>query len=454
MSEEQKTPPAEAATGKKGLISRLVKLWTKVQAVLFTVMPVIIGVVLIGLIIREVNQDSIEVAPIQVPARLAATGLTAEVVALRLLDQIAAAERIVTSERVVRPHVELTGQKPDFTVPVAGISLRSLADIARNILGIAPRRVSGEIIQEDDNIRLRLRIAGHGQIADIGGFGINQVDALLAAGAPEVWRIIFPKLYAWHLAQTLGVETEVRERLSRMLMLDVKDPDVQRTVRALIGRSFIRSGRGQDAYEIFDALVASHPKDDAYLFGRGRAQTLLGRLDAAMEDFERARQLDPTAFWVHTGIAQVMRARREFAKALEEIDKGLTLRPDDPTGLTEKAEIMLGLGRSQEAFKLVQDALIYDPYSPGAHFLLGRLRLAQYDFKGALEAMTEATRRAPTFMDARLGLAEVFLLSGRPADAEASLRMALSLGPVPPRLEGQVARMRGAFKEVRDPSAH
>jgi tetratricopeptide (TPR) repeat protein len=452
MSEEQKTPPAEAATGKKGLISRLVKLWTKVQAVLFTVMPVIIGVVLIGLIIREVNQDSIEVAPIQVPARLAATGLTAEVVALRLLDQIAAAERIVTSERVVRPHVELTGQKPDFTVPVAGISLRSLADIARNILGIAPRRVSGEIIQEDDNIRLRLRIAGHGQIADIGGFGINQVDALLAAGAPEVWRIIFPKLYAWHLAQTLGVETEVRERLSRMLMLDVKDPDVQRTVRALIGRSFIRSGRGQDAYEIFDALVASHPKDDAYLFGRGRAQTLLGRLDAAMEDFERARQLDPTAFWVHTGIAQVMRARREFAKALEEIDKGLTLRPDDPTGLTEKAEIMLGLGRSQEAFKLVQDALIYDPYSPGAHFLLGRLRLAQYDFKGALEAMTEATRRAPTFMDARLGLAEVFLLSGRPADAEASLRMALSLGPVPPRLEGQVARLRGAFKEVLDPA--
>jgi tetratricopeptide (TPR) repeat protein len=378
--------------------------------------------------------------------------LTAEVVALRLLDQIAAAERVVTSERVVRPHVELIGQKPDFTVPIAGISLRSLADITRNILGIPPRRVSGEIIQEDDNIRLRLRIAGHGQIADIGGFGINQVDALLAAGAPEVWRIIFPKLYAWHVAQTLGVETEVRERLSRMLLLDAKDPDVQRTVRALIGRSFLRSGRGQDAYAIFDSLVASHPKDDAYLYGRGRAHTLLGRLDAAMEDFERVRQLDPNAFWVHTGIAQVMRARGEYAKALEEIDKGLTMRPDDPTGLTEKGEIMLRLGRSQEALKLVQDALAHDAFSPGAHFLLGRLNFSQYNFKGALEAMTEATRRAPTFMDARLGLAEVFLLSGRPAEAEANLRLALSLGPVPPRLEGQVARLRGAFKEVLDPA--
>lgn len=448
MSEEQKTPPAEEATGKKGLISRLVKLWAKVQAVLFTVMPVMIGVVLIGLIIREVNQDSIEVAPIQVPARLAETGLTAEVVALRLLDQIAAAERVVTSERVVRPHVELIGQKPDFTVPIAGISLRALADIARNLLGVAPRRVSGEIILDDNKLKLRLRLAGQGQIADIGGFALNEVDALLAAGAPEVWRVIFPKLYAWHLAQTLGVETEVRERLTRMLLLDGLDADAQRTVRALIGRSFLRSGRGQDAYVIFSALVANNPNDGGFVYGRGRAQFLLGRLDAAMEDYARARQLDPAAFWIHTGIAQVIRARGEYAKALEEIEKGLASRPDDPTGLTEKGEIMLRLGRSQEALKLVQDALVYDPYSPAAHLLLGRLRLAQYDGRGALEAMTEATRRAPTSIDAHLGLAEALLSIGRTAEAEASLNKVLSFGPVPTRLEGKIVRMRSAFKEI------
>ncbi|MCA3303815.1 MAG: tetratricopeptide repeat protein [Roseomonas sp.] len=452
MSEEHKTPPAEEATGKKGLISGLVKLWTKVQAVLFTVMPVMIGVVLIVLIVREINQDSIEVAPIQVPARLAETGLTAEVVALRLLDQIAAAERVVTSERVVRPHVELIGQKPDFTVPIAGISLRALADIARNLFGIAPRRVSGEIILDDNKLKLRLRLAGQGQIADIGGFALNEVDALLAAGAPEVWRVIFPKLYAWHLAQTLGVETEVRERLTRMLLLDGLDADAQRTVRALIGRSFLRSGRGQDAYVIFSALVANNPNDGGFVYGRGRAQFLLGRLEAAMEDYARARQLDPAAFWIHTGIAQVIRERGDYAKALEEIEKGLASRPDDPTGLTEKGEIMLRLGRSQEALKLVQDALVYDPYSPAAHLLLGRLRLAQYDGRGALEAMTEATRRAPTSMDAHMGLAEALLSIGRTAEAEASLNKVLSFGPLPTRLEGKIVRMRSAFKEIGDPA--
>ena len=452
MNKQQKNPTAEGATGKKPMASTLMKLWSSFQAVLWAVVPVIVLTVMIILVIREIHQDTIEVAPIQVPTNLADTGLTPAVVALRLLDQIAAAERVVTSERVVRPNVELVGQKPDFNVPIAGISLRTLADIARNLIGIAPRRVSGEIILNDDKLKLRLRLAGHGQIADIGGFAFNQVDELLAAGAPEVWRFVFPKLYAWHLAQTLGVETEVRERLSRMLLLDGLDADAERTVRALIGRSFLRSGRGQEAYAIFEVLVANNPNDGGFIYGRGRALFLLGRLDAAMEDYARARQLDPAAFWIHTGIAQVIRARGEYAKALEEINKGLTLRSDDPTAMTEKGEIMLRLGRSQEALKLVQDALAYDPYSPAAHLLLGRLRLAQYDGRAALEAMIEATRRAPTSMDAHLGLAEALLSIGRTAEAEASLNKMLSFGPVPVRLESQVARIRSAFKEIGDPA--
>lgn len=452
MNESQKNPSAEAATGKKPPGSALLRLWANFQAALWAVVPVIVLMVMIVLVIREIHQDTIEVAPIQVPTSLAETGLTPAVVALRLLDQIAAAERVVTSERVVRPNVELVGQKPDFNVPIAGISLRSLADIARNLIGIAPRRVSGEIILNDDKLKLRLRLAGHGQIADIGGFAFNQVDELLAAGAPEVWRIVFPKLYAWHLAQTLGVENDVRERLTRMLLLDGLDADAERTVRALIGRSFLRSGRGDEAYAIFSALVANNPQDGGFIYGRGRAQFLLGRLDAAMEDYMRARQLDPAAFWIHTGIAQVIRERGDYAKALAEIDKGLNLRSDDPTAMTEKGEILLRLGRSQEALKLVQDALVYDPYSPAAHLLLGRLRLAQFDGRAALAAMTEATRRAPTSMDAHLGRAEALLFTGRTAEAEASLNLALSFGLVPARLESQVVRMRSAFKEIGDPA--
>jgi len=452
MNDHATNPPAEGSAEKRHKASALIRLWAGLQSALLTILPLLILLAMTVLIVREIHQDTIEVAPIQVPTRLAETGLTPEVVALRLLDQIAAAERVVTSERVVRPNVELVGQKPDFNVPIAGISLRALADIARNLLGIAPRRVSGEIILDEDKLKLRLRLAGHGQIADIGGFAFNQVDALLAAGAPEVWRFVFPKLYAWHLAQTLGIETEVRERLTRMLLLDGLDADAESTVRALVGRSFLRSGRGEEAYAIFSALVAKNPNDGGFVYGRGRAQFLLGKLDAAMGDYARARQLDPGAFWIHTGVAQVIRARGDYAKALEEINKGLSLRSDDPTAMTEKGEILLRVGRTQEALRLVQDALVYDAFSPAAHLLLGRLRLAEYDGSGALNAMTEATRRAPTSADAHLGLSEALLSIGRTAEAEASLNKMLSFGPVPVRLESQVARIRSAFKEIGDPA--
>jgi Flp pilus assembly protein TadD len=452
MNNHATNPPAEGSAEKRHKASALIRLWAGLQSALLTILPLLILLAMTVLIVREIHQDTIEVAPIQVPTRLAETGLTPEVVALRLLDQIAAAERVVTSERVVRPNVELVGQKPDFNVPIAGISLRALADIARNLLGIAPRRVSGEIILYEDRLKLRLRLAGHGQIADIGGFAFNQVDALLAAGAPEVWRFVFPKLYSWHLAQTLGIETEVRERLTRMLLLDGLDADAESTVRALVGRSFLRSGRGEEAYAIFSALVAKNPNDGGFVYGRGRAQFLLGKLDAAMGDYARARQLDPGAFWIHTGVAQVIRARGDYAKALEEINKGLSLRSDDPTAMTEKGEILLRVGRTQEALKLVQDALVYDAFSPAAHLLLGRLRLAEYDGSGALNAMTEATRRAPTSADAHLGLAEALLSIGRTAEAEASLNKMLSFGPAPARLEGQVVRIRSAFKEIGDPA--
>ena len=288
MNDHATNPPAEGSAEKRHKASALIRLWAGLQSALLTILPLLILLAMTVLIVREIHQDTIEVAPIQVPTRLAETGLTPEVVALRLLDQIAAAERVVTSERVVRPNVELVGQKPDFNVPIAGISLRALADIARNLLGIAPRRVSGEIILDEDKLKLRLRLAGHGQIADIGGFAFNQVDALLAAGAPEVWRFVFPKLYAWHLAQTVGIETEVRERLTRMLLLDGLDADAESTVRALVGRSFLRSGRGEEAYAIFSALVAKNPNDGGFVYGRGRAQFLLGKLDAAMGDYARA----------------------------------------------------------------------------------------------------------------------------------------------------------------------
>ena len=81
MHEQQYNPTAEKPAGQRHRASALLRLWAGFQSALFAVVPAVILLLLMALVVREIHQDTIEVAPIQVPARLAETGLTSEVVA-------------------------------------------------------------------------------------------------------------------------------------------------------------------------------------------------------------------------------------------------------------------------------------------------------------------------------------------------------------------------------------
>jgi len=83
------------------------------------------------------------------------------------------------------------GSHRDFTVPLTGLSLRSAAGAWPGLLGIQERRVAGEIIVDGDVLHSRLRFSGNGVIADVTH---ANPDALLRAGAPEIWRVVQPAL--------------------------------------------------------------------------------------------------------------------------------------------------------------------------------------------------------------------------------------------------------------------
>jgi len=97
-------------------------------------------------------------------------------VALRLLDQVVLVQNTVTAERLGQQRLELAGDQPDFNVPIAGLSLRALATLLRSVFGTPSRRITGEIVLEKEQLKLRLRLAGHGLIADIDGV---PADALI-----------------------------------------------------------------------------------------------------------------------------------------------------------------------------------------------------------------------------------------------------------------------------------
>ncbi len=426
MNEEAAPPPRT-----EGLIGFIVALWDGLYGFVFRVVPLLLAAAFVLLLLREMRREDIEIAPIQVPVRLAEAGLSPDVVALRLLDQVLLVQNTVTAEQLGQQRLELAGDQPDFNVPIAGLSLRALATLLRSVFGTPSRRITGEIILEKEQLKLRLRLAGHGLIADIDGVPADAVDRLLNAAAPEIWRMIQPRLYAWHVAQTEPNQAIVRDKLRVLLRSAAGDTATENTVRGLMGRSYLREGRARDAFEVAEVIIQTNPDVGAAWYLRGTAQFRLGRVEAALEDYRRAQQLDPRAIWVHVALAEVFTQAGNLDEALREIRKALADQPRDPWALLHEGNVLLGMNRAREAMLATRRGLDQDPNSADLRHLLGRVWLKLGNQAEAANAFQQAIRLAPAMAEPVLDLAELQINTGKTTEARDALTALLAREDLP-----------------------
>ncbi|MEY3730582.1 MAG: hypothetical protein RLZZ57_1338 [Pseudomonadota bacterium] len=420
MNEE--TP---ASPRKEGMLGFIVALWDGLYGFVFRVVPLLLAAAFVLLLLREMRREDIEIAPIQVPAKLAEAGLSADVVALRLLDQVILVQNTVTAERLGQQRLELAGDQPDFNVPIAGLSLRALATLLRSVFGTPSKRITGEIVLEKDQLKLRLRLAGRGLIADIDGVQSDAVDRLLAMAAPEIWRVIQPRLYAWHVAQTEPDQAVVRDKMRALMRGAGGDVATENTARGLMGRSYLREGRARDAFEVAEIMVQNNPEMGSAWYLRGVAQFRLGRVEAALEDYRRAQQLDPRGVWVHVAVAEAYMQSGRLDDALVEIRKALAEQPRDPWALQHEGNILLAMNRVREAMLSTRRGLDQDPNSAELRLLLGRVLLRFGNQAEAATAFETAARLAPALAEPVLDLAELFISTGKRDEARAVLTQLL-----------------------------
>jgi tetratricopeptide (TPR) repeat protein len=426
MSDE--TP---ASPRKEGMLGFIVALWDGLYSFVFRVVPLLLAAAFVLLLLREMRREDIEIAPIQVPTRLAEAGLSPDVVALRLLDQVVLVQNTVTAERLGQQRLELAGDQPDFNVPIAGLSLRALATLLRSVFGTPSKRITGEIVLEKDQLKLRLRLAGHGLIADIDGVPSDAVDRLLAMAAPEIWRVIQPRLYAWHVAQTEPDQAIVRDKLRALMRGAGGDVATENTARGLMGRSYLREGRARDAFEIAEIMIQNNPEMGAAWYLRGVAQFRLGRVEAALEDYRRAQQLDPRGVWVHVAVAEAYAQSGRLEEALTEIRKALAAQPRDPWALQHEGSILLAMNRTREAMLATRRGLDQDPNSADLRHLLGRVWLKLGNQAEAANAFEQAIRLAPAMAEPVLDLAELQITLGKTAEMRDTLARLLAREDLP-----------------------
>lgn len=438
------TEETPAPAKREGLFGFIVALWDGLYNFVFRVVPLLLAAAFVLLLLREMRREDIEIAPIQVPTRLAEAGLSPDVVALRLLDQVVLVQNTVTAERLGQQRLELAGDQPDFNVPIAGLSLRALATLLRSVFGTPSQRITGEIVLEKDQLKLRLRLAGRGLIADIDGVPSDAVDRLLALAAPEVWRVIQPRLYAWHVAQTEPDQAVVRDKMRVLMRGAGGDIATENTARGLMGRSYLREGRARDAFEIAEVMIQNNPEMGAAWYLRGVAQFRLGRIEAALEDYRRAQQLDPRGVWVHVAVAEAYAQSGRLDEALTEIRKALAEQPRDPWALQHEGSILLAMNRVREAMLSARRGLDQDPNSADLRLLLGRVLLRLGNQAEAAAAFETAARLAPAMAEPALDLAELLLSMGKPDEARDALARLLARDDVAeaPRAQAEALMAR------------
>jgi tetratricopeptide (TPR) repeat protein len=98
-----------------------------------------------------------------------------------------------------------------------------------------------------------------------------------------------------------------------------------------VGRAIVlwRLGRIKEAQETFDRAIAIKA-DPWALTWRGMFLRAQEKIDAAISDYSKAIELDPSHFSAFLNRANAYAVRGEYAKALDDYETALRLKSDDP----------------------------------------------------------------------------------------------------------------------------
>jgi protein O-GlcNAc transferase len=200
-----------------------------------------------------------------------------------------------------------------------------------------------------------------------------------------------------------------------------------------------RSGRLAEAENLYLQVLAADPRDFTarHLLGVTRAQS--GRMDEALADIALALQIkpdDPEGVLNH---ANVLKMLDRLGEALAGFERALILKPGWPQAENNRGTVLQALGRYREALAAYDRALAA---APGYTEALNNRGSVLQDLKRPVEALAaydQALRLAPKFAAAFNNRGSVLMELKRFGDALSCFDRALALRPA----DAQVMNNRG-----------
>jgi tetratricopeptide (TPR) repeat protein len=234
-------------------------------------------------------------------------------------------------------------------------------------------------------------------------------------------------------------------------------------VRLQLAATYSRLGKGKEALGQLDLLAKVYEKLPGYHIERGRALTLLGKTDealqaartaqrlapestlpyllmgqiymgrgdnkAAREMFARASELRATDAGPHLALGRLAWSEKNPDVALKEFDAALTADPKSIRAARAKVGLLVQQNRTKEAIQFTEGLVQREPNNPGFQTILGSLYGRDRQWEKSSAAYRKSAELSPKVAEPRLGLAQVALSQGKDEEAITHLQGAVQLQP-------------------------
>lgn len=189
------------------------------------------------------------------------------------------------------------------------------------------------------------------------------------------------------------------------------------------------AGDLQKALNNVEQSISLHDKVSKSHVLHGRVLIELGRLEAARQAFARAIEVEAACTDAHYYTGVINERLSQFDKALTCYRQAIDSDPSNPQFIIAAAEMLIDLGRFDEADSLLNDPALVEPHqhNAGLHQTRGHLALLRGSVDDAVRYFGEASLLAPDDASILEDQARAFYSLERYAEAEAVLRRLLTM---------------------------
>jgi tetratricopeptide (TPR) repeat protein len=183
-----------------------------------------------------------------------------------------------------------------------------------------------------------------------------------------------------------------------------------------LGSTYLQQQKSNEARECFQRVLqlhASYPGTVPNAWNNlGILAAREGNTDLAIQQFQRALQIDPEHSIALQNLGSAYRQKKDWAQAKRVLERAIALNPDDPEANYSLGMVYAQQNDTERAYDYLQRALAARPAYPEALNNLGILYLRTRRPEEAKRSFEESIRVAPAYDQAYLNLARVFAIEG------------------------------------------